>query len=68
MVSVMQIMIYKVALPQFKGVEILQIALMSVQSNRIAGMMIRILAAIAIVAASGFSLGGTKWLLPLGNE
>ena len=60
MVGLMQIMIYMLSVYLvFKGVEIFQIALMSVRPNRTGGMIIGILAvAIAIIAAGGFSLGG----------
>lgn len=56
MIGLMQIMIYMLGVYLvFKGVEILQIALMSARPNRTLGMAIGILAiAVAITAAGGF--------------
>jgi hypothetical protein len=57
MVGLMQIMIYMLAVYLvFKGVEILQIALMSTRTNRTMGIIIGILAiALAIMAGGGFT-------------
>jgi hypothetical protein len=57
MVGLMQIMIYMLAVYLvFKGVEILQIALMSPRTNRTMGIIIGILAiALAIMAGGGFT-------------
>jgi len=57
MIGLMQIMIYMLAVYLvFKGVEILQIALMSSRSNRTLGIIIGILAiAIAIMVGGGLT-------------
>jgi hypothetical protein len=57
MVGLMQIMIYMLAVYLvFKGVEILQIALMSSRPDRTFGIIVGIVAlAVAIMAAGGFS-------------
>lgn len=70
MVGLMQIMIYMLAVYLvFKGVEIFQIALMSVRSNRTGGMIIGILAvAIAIIAAGGFSLWADQVAASIGER
>ena len=70
MVGLMQIMIYMLSVYLvFKGVEIFQIALMSVRSNRTGGMIIGILAvAIAIVAAAGFSFWADQVAASIGER
>lgn len=70
MVGLMQIMIYMLSVYLvFKGVEILQIALMSVRSNRTGGIIIGIVAvAIAIVAAGGFSFWADQVAASIGER
>lgn len=70
MVGLMQIMIYMLAVYLvFKGVEIFQIALMSVRSNRTGGMIIGILAVtIAIVAAGGFTFWADQVATSIGDR
>ena len=70
MVGLMQIMIYLLAVYLvFKGVEIFQIALMSVRSNRTGGMIIGILAVtIAIVAAGGFTFWADQVATSIGDR
>ena len=70
MVGLMQIMIYMLSVYLvFKGVEIFQIALMSVRSNRTGGMVIGIIAvAIAIVAAAGFSFWADQVAASIGER
>ena len=60
MVGLMQIMIYMLAVYLvFKGVEILQIALMSNSAQKTVGMIIGVVfVLVALVAAVGFSLWG----------
>ena len=70
MVGLMQIMIYMLSVYLvFKGVEIFQIALMSVRSTRTGGMVIGIIAvAIAIVAAAGFSFWADQVAASIGER
>jgi uncharacterized membrane protein (DUF485 family) len=70
MVGLMQIMIYMLSVYLvFKGVEILQIALMSVRPNRTGGMIIGILAvALAIIAAGGFSFWADQVAASIGER
>ncbi len=58
MVGLMQIMIYMLAVYLvFKGVEILQIALMSPRQNRVGGILIGVVfIGIAVAAGIGFSV------------
>jgi hypothetical protein len=70
MVGSMQIMIYMLSVYLvFKGVEILQIAVMSARSNRTGGMIVGILAvAIAIIAAGGFSFWADQVAASIGER
>jgi len=70
MVGLMQIMIYMLAVYLvFKGIEIFQIALMSVRSDRTGGIIIGILVlAIAIIAAGGFSFWADQVAASIGER
>ena len=70
MVGLMQIMIYMLSVYLiFKGVEILQIALMSGRANRTGGVIIGILVlSIAVVAAGGFSLWADQVAASIGER
>ena len=69
MVGLMQIMIYMLSVYLiFKGVEILQIALMSGRANRTLGVIIGILVlSTAVVAAGGFSLWADQVAASIGQ-
>jgi hypothetical protein len=70
MVGLMQIMIYMLSVYLiFKGVEILQIALMSGRANRTVGVIIGILVlSTAVVAAGGFSLWADQVAASIGER
>jgi hypothetical protein len=70
MIGLMQIMIYMLSLYLvYKGVEVLQVALMSARPNRTGGLVVGTFAVvIAIIAAVGFSFWADQVAASIGER